>query len=67
MKKYEREKYRLKAYKEEMYRLDTFNPRNRIELTEYNENWEPLLKKAKDLAERGIESSIWCLKYEIDI
>jgi len=66
MKEYKREKYNLKSYNNELYRLDYYDEKTNIENTEYSERWESLYKKAKDLAEKGKSSSLWELKYEFD-
>jgi len=64
MKKYDREKYVLKEYNEELYRLDVFDPGEGIENSEFNINWEYLYAKAKEEIEKGKECSIWELKWE---
>jgi len=64
MKVYEREKYTLKAYKNEQYRLDVYDPITRTEYSEYGEKWEKLYDKAKKEVEKGKECSIWEMIYE---
>lgn len=66
MRKYEREKYTLKSYVHEKFRLDMYNENLNTERTIYADSLEELYFKAKKFAEQGYKCSIWELKYEFE-
>lgn len=63
MKKWEREKYLLKSYNDEMYRLDITSDGN-ISHSITSTNYEELYVRAKEEAEKGNHCEIWCMLYE---
>jgi len=64
MRKYEREKYRLKAYKDEKYMMEIIDDENRIGNSVYSDNWEELYARAKKEVANGKYCAIWNLLYE---
>jgi len=64
MKEYKREKYTLKKYNNEMYRMEITNEEVGISKTITSRNYEELYKKAKEEVKKGNHIEIWELKYE---
>jgi len=64
MRKYDREKYTLKAYKDEKYMLEIVDDNTMTGKTLYSNNWENLYAKAKKEISEGKQCAIWSLCYE---
>jgi len=66
MKEYEREHYTLRAYKDESYALEVYDPVLRTSKSYYDSSWEKLYHKAKEEASNGKSCKIFELKYEFE-
>ncbi len=64
MKKFQREKYTLKSYDDERYKLEITNDETNISNTIYSSNYEELYIRAKKEAENGNHCELWQCLYE---
>lgn len=66
MRKYEREHYTLKAYKEEKYRLDVYNETTNTSYSKFSLNWEELYALAKIEVKKGNHCELYEMLYEFE-
>lgn len=64
MKKYDREHYVLREFKEEQFMLEWVDEDTGIQKEEYSNSWEELYAKAKKEAKKGNKCTIWDLRFQ---
>ena len=62
MQKFDREKYTLKTYNKESYRMDVYDEFKNIEYSKYDNDYKVLYEKAKKEIGEGKTITIWELK-----
>ena len=66
MKKFVREKYTLKEYKQEQFMMEIVDEEKNLSSTKYSNKWEDLYMQAKEESAKGKKCSIWSLIYEFE-